>query len=209
MQIPAKYVGGAGFFISSTGDTLRAEKIVLAVDGAVKGLEDHPAVAKLERKKDRVIVFLRKGKYLHEKDIQRYVRGKVKRIEIQERVRERKRIKEGVIDTEKKQLQLQKREQKRELKKEEAINAKEEKKLQLQKQEKEQIREQKQIRERKKEQKQLEEQKKNQKQLKEQKKKQLQKGKQEKEKELKEIQEQEKEQLKEQKRLRKGKGNAR
>ncbi len=86
-QAPARYVYTGGFFVFSSGDTLRTDRITLYVEGKVEGLEKHPAVAKVEKKDNRVIIYLREGKFLSEKDLKKYVRGKVKRIEARRRRR--------------------------------------------------------------------------------------------------------------------------
>ncbi len=89
-QVPNKYVYTGGFFVFSHGDTLKTDRVILFVDGKVEGLEKHPAVSRVERKKDRIVIYLKKGKLLSEKDLKKYVKGKVKRIEARSRIRSRK-----------------------------------------------------------------------------------------------------------------------
>ncbi len=92
-QVPNKYIYTGGFFVFSHGDTLRTDRVTLFVDGKVEGLEKHPAVAKVERKKDRIVIYLRKGRTLSEGELKKYVKGKVKRIEARSRIRAGKGMK--------------------------------------------------------------------------------------------------------------------
>ncbi len=117
-QTPNKYVYTGGFFVFSHGDTLRTDRVTLFVDGKVEGLEKHPAVAKVERKKNRIVIYLKKGKTFSEKELKRYVKGKVKRIEVRSRVKSgkdsrksiEKRKKEEKRNREKDLKRIQKRE---------------------------------------------------------------------------------------------------
>ncbi len=82
MQSPQRYIYTGGFFVFSHGDTLKTDKVILVVDGKVKNLEEHPAVKSIQVKGDRVTIYLKKGKVLIEKDLSKYVKGKIKRIEV-------------------------------------------------------------------------------------------------------------------------------
>ncbi len=102
-QVPNKYVYTGGFFVFSHGDTLKTDRVTLFVDGKVEGLEKHPAVARVEKEKDRIVIYLKKGKFLSEKDLEKYVKGKVKRIEARSRIRSRKGVSKHIRKNEKKQ----------------------------------------------------------------------------------------------------------